>query len=577
VSAPPARGVPHEVELKYRVTDLPALRTWLEHDWPDALPGIALGPPRTKAVEDRYFDTTREALRHHGFGARLRRTGGQHMVTVKSLSPDELEETGEPSAPQAVAASHGDAVHRRIELEGPANGRLDPRTWPSSPARELIEELRGAARLRGLFTVRQVREVRDVSSDEGTAQLSLDEVRVVAGRSVVGTFAELEVESTGDSPEVLARVARALAATGVLVPAGRSKEAQARALVDRELAAERRRRVPRVPRTPGVIADDTLAEAGRKVLRMHLARMLAAEEGTRAGQDIEELHRMRVATRRMRSVWRVFDGAYRPKIQRRYVRELRTVATALGAVRDLDVQLEALEVWAATPDVSEGAQGAAIPAGGADTAAIGEPGVAVALRPFRDELAARREEARRELIDLLDSRRYQDFVSDYLEFTETPGAAERIIAPGRPVLVRHMAGGRIWAAYEHLRAHETLLAWADIPALHAVRIDAKRLRYTLESFREVLPSAAGDLITRVTALQDHLGNLNDADIAARLAREHLMTSGPRLSAASRAAVARYLASREGLVSTLRRSLGVQWRPLVAPATRRMLGGIIAAP
>ena len=62
--------------------------------------------------------------------------------------------------------------------------------------------------------------------------------------------------------------------------------------------------------------------------------------------------------------------------------------------------------------------------------------------------------------------------------------------PGSPVLVRHIAGGRIWVAYEHLRAHEAVLGWADVPALHAIRIDAKRLRYTLESFRED-PAARG--------------------------------------------------------------------------------------
>lgn len=566
MTGPSGSAVPHEVELKYRVTDLPALRAWLEDGWSQALPWATLGPPHSRAVEDRYFDTAREALRHHGFGARLRRVGGRHLVTVKSLSPDELDMyEGPGDEAETTRDGNGDAVHRRIELEGPASARLDPGTWPSSPARELIDELRGAARLRGLFTIRQVREVRDVTTADASAQLSLDEVRVIAGRSVVGTFAELEVESTGGSLELLSGVARALAATGVVVPAAGSKEAQARALVDRERAEERRRRLPRVPRTPGVVGDDTLAEAGRKVLRMHLARMLAAEEGTRLGEDIEELHRMRVATRRMRSVWRVFDGAYRPKVQRRYVRELRTVASALGAVRDLDVQLAALDAWQVTPEAQRAAQEA-----GATTAAL-------ALRSFRDELASDRDDARRELIDLLDSRRYQDFVSDYLELTETPGAAERSTPPGVPILVRHTAGGRIWAAYEALRAHETILGWADIPALHLVRIDAKRLRYTLESFREVLPPAVSDLIARTTALQDHLGVLNDADIAARMAREHLMTSGPRLSAGAQAVVSRYLASREAIVAAQRRGLSAQWRPMTAPATRRTLAGIIAAP
>src|SRR5690606_42140226 len=112
------------------------------------------------------------------------------------------------------------------------------------------------------------------------------------------------------------------------------------------------------------------------------------------------------------------------------------------------------------------------------------------------------------------------------------------------------------------------MGWAVIPALHLVRIDAKRLRYTLESFREVLPPATEDLIARITALQDHLGVLNDADIAARMARDHLMASGPRLSPAAQLVIGRYLASREALVAAQRRSLSAQWPPITAPATRR---------
>ena len=143
--------------------------------------------------------------------------------------------------------------------------------------------------------------------------------------------------------------------------------------------------------------SDTLAEAGRKVLRMHLARMLANEAGTRSGEDIEDLHRMRVATRRMRAAWRVFEGAYRPRVARRYVRELRGVASALGEVRDLDVLMEGLDAYVAS-----------LPETGGE-----------ALAPLRTAWRDDRERARRRLISLLDSRSYHDFVEDYLELTET--------------------------------------------------------------------------------------------------------------------------------------------------------------
>ena len=68
-----------------------------------------------------------------------------------------------------------------------------------------------------------------------------------------------------------------------------------------------------VGKTPGVAADDHLAEAGRKVMRFHLARMLAREAGTRDGRDPEELHAMRVATRRQRAAWRVFGASFRDR------------------------------------------------------------------------------------------------------------------------------------------------------------------------------------------------------------------------------------------------------------------------
>src|ERR1019366_5309367 len=98
-------------------------------------------------------------------------------------------------------------------------------------------------------------------------------------------------------------------------------------------------------KNPGVSAEDLHAEAGRKVLRFHLARMLAREPGTRDGQDPEELHGMRVATRRMRAAWRVFGDAYRPEKTKAYRRRLRELAGLLGAVRDLDVLIEATEAY----------------------------------------------------------------------------------------------------------------------------------------------------------------------------------------------------------------------------------------
>jgi triphosphatase len=547
-AAPPPTpsGPPREIELKYTVRDDAAFRAWLEGGWSAQLGDVTIGDPVTAEMEDVYFDTPHRALERHGFGARLRRRGSTVTLTVKSA--------GRTSTPVPGGKTPSRALRRRIELEAPASTRLDPDAWPESPARELVDELRGAARLRALFTIRQRRHERRVSAPDGTALFTHDEVEVHSGRTVVGSFTALEVESADGREALLERLAAVLEASGVLTPEPRSKEEIARGMVEERGLHPTVHPLPKVPRTPGIGADDSLANAGRKVLRLHLARMLASEAGTRSGVDIEDLHKMRVATRRMRAVWRVFDGAYKPGVQRRYVRELRDVATALGMVRDLDVMLEGLAAYrAGLPD-----EGAA------------------AMEPLREEWQRQREAYRVELIKLLDSRDYLDFVEDYLDFTDTVGAGELPVPPGAPALVRDTAVGRIWTAYERVRAHAVTLAWADVMALHALRIDCKRLRYTLESFREVLPPRADLLIAEVVRLQDHLGLLNDADVAAHRARAWLTANASRAPQESLVAVGHYLDAREAEVARLRRRFPVLWRRLEGFTFRRNLALTVAA-
>ncbi len=306
-------------------------------------------------------------------------------------------------------------------------------------------------------------------------------------------------------------------------------------------------------KSPGVLAGDPLAEAGRKVLRFNFARLLAREAGTREGKDPEELHAMRVATRRMRAAWRVFGDAYRRGRRRRYVAELKAVADALGAVRDRDVLIDALREYIASLTSAE----------------------AEAMAPLLGAWQEAREAARAELLARLDGDVYRRFLEDYEEFVTTAGAGAAAVPATQPHRVRDTAPSRVWSAYEQLRAYDTALGWADIPTLHALRIAGKRLRYTLEFFREVLGPDTPALIARVTALQDHLGALHDADVAAHLVREFLAGSAAGLSPESIQAAGRYLASREREVTRLRRVLPAAWRPIVSEPFRRALGRAVS--
>ena len=395
--------------------------------------------------------------------------------------------------------------------------------------------------------------------------MSVDDVEVLVGQAVAERFAELELElREGDEVELepladmLAEIEelvavesskferalevvrrepreprrrrrgaeRGRATTEADVRHGRSgaqrrkrrKAAQAAAARGRSWrpdragcraeAAARSRRVPTVteavveaprilvPKSPGVLADDHIAEAGRKVLRFHLARMVAREAGTREGKDAEELHAMRVATRRQRAAWRVFGDAFDAKRTARHRKRLRLVAADLGAVRDLDVLIESIEAYQRHQPESE----------------------AAALEPLVRSWRVRREtsrerprpRARRRSLPALAGRLSR------LRPDRGPGRPRR--GPDRAApRPRHDAVARV----ERVRGAPRLRAvmrWADVATLHELRIAAKWLRYTLEFVREALGRDAGPVIEKVVALQDHLGWLHDADVAAGLAR-----------------------------------------------------------
>lgn len=539
---------PVEVELKYRLRDIAAGERLLAAE--RLGPFGPVGPPRTSQLEDRYLDTADGAFARAGFATRLRISGGATLVTVKSLA-------------------RGDAsgLHRREELEGPADQTAGPSDWPASAARSLVMELCGDAPLVETVTIRQLRRKRDLRGPDGAIELSLDNVEVVARGRVIDRFAELEAELVEGEPVALGAIAVVLAADPQLAPASGSKLEAALDAVratrpkgrNGTLAADPAATTPGPPpltagRSPGILAEDSIAEAGRKVLRFQFARMLAKEPGTRAGVDPEELHQMRVATRRMRAAWRVFGAGFRDDRTRRHRRGLRRIAARLGAVRDLDVLIAGLEA-------DRGAQ--------AEHDAAG-------LEPLLAAWQARRDDARTLLIRELESGSYRRFVDEFRVFVLTEGAGSRAVAPTEPHRIRDTAPSRIWAAFEHVRAFEPVLRWADVETLHEIRIAGKWLRYTLEFLRETLGPETADLIARVVALQDHLGLLNDAHVSASLARAFLVEHAGRLSEAETASVGRYLVDREREVARLRRSVGPAWRGVVGPTFRRRLGRAIAA-
>lgn len=247
-----------------------------------------------------------------------------------------------------------------------------------------------------------------------------------------------------------------------------------------------------------VVSEDLMAEAGRKVLLTQFIAMLQHEAGSRIGEDIEEVHVMRVAIRRMRSAFRLLGSYYKRSAIQEYSDDLRHLAWALGQVRDLDVLMGDIREYQATLEAEQQA----------------------ALQEAIDVLEQQRADAREDLIEVLDSRRYRKFVKAFSGFLTTPEAGARPLADGIvPTQVRHVLPGMIYNHLAAVRAYDTVLPDVPTPTFHSLRIEFKRLRYTVSLFEELLGSQIGDFIDEIKALQDCLGHMNDAATA----RAHLNT------------------------------------------------------
>jgi CHAD domain-containing protein len=254
-------------------------------------------------------------------------------------------------------------------------------------------------------------------------------------------------------------------------------------------------------KSAGILADDLMAEAGRKVWLFLFAEMLSHEDGTRLGENIEDLHDMRVATRRMRSAFDIFEQFFKAKALKPHLKGLRLTGRALGRVRDLDVLLEKVEHYQLS-------LGSVVPG---------------SLELLLDAWRQQREAARQQMLVHLGSQAYRDFKLAFNRFVQTPGMG---MLPANPEAlsafqVRDVVPMMIYERLAAVRAYDAILDNASFIQLHALRIEFKKLRYTVEYFREVLGEEARTVINDLKQMQDHLGDLHDADVACQLLGDFL--------------------------------------------------------
>lgn len=231
-------------------------------------------------------------------------------------------------------------------------------------------------------------------------------------------------------------------------------------------------------------STDPAAKAAADAIAVQL-RAMTAEHAKAAAGDVEAVHRLRVATRRLRAALRMLREVAPGDEAESAAVELTWLCGAIGAVRDLDVLAQLLE----------------------DRAARLESDFIRALEPLCDTIRRQRATEHERLAAALGSERYRGLVhrlgaiaSESAVGGATLGAvAARLVRPQVRAMLRAGAG------LDEASPPETL---------HRLRVRAKKLRYALEPLRAVGGKALRKMLRRLERLQERVGMYHDAVTAA---------------------------------------------------------------
>ncbi len=365
---------------------------------------------------------------------------------------------------------HGAA---RLELAF-TGGRTSP---PDSLTRLLFAHLLGLP-LKPIACLRTRRTGMQVRGGDGpVADVVVDSVVALNGRRVSQHLYELEVELLDGSDKDLERIEGLLRDAGAQASDQRPKVFQVLGL-DLPVPV-----VPVPPTAPPI-------EHVMALLQTQVTLLLAHDPGTRLGTDEEELHQMRVATRRLRAYLR----AARPMLAPDWVTNVRTelawLGSMLGPIRDLDVLLGHLDKESATLHLPE------------------RRAVERLLQALKRERAA----ARIVLLQALESDRYLALLERLEAGAQSAGVVDATVS------LADIAR----AEFKTLRrAMQESGPDASGNLLHHVRIQGKRARYAAELSERSVGKPVSRFLRQAQALQDLLGEHHDALVTEQRLRKLL--------------------------------------------------------
>ncbi len=238
--------------------------------------------------------------------------------------------------------------------------------------------------------------------------------------------------------------------------------------------------------------DHSLKILAARYIRRQVRQLTEQIEGIRAAEDIEFVHRARVASRRLRTALAVFADLFGLQRVKAWRKAVRRTARDLGDARDKDVQIEYVRAM-----LVENRNPAAV------------AGIARTMVRWERQRASLQPAVLRSLRRLLSSRVLHEILAACKAIRPKDDGEVDAVGPG----VFAHAQQNILARFDELWSLRGCLADPqDYQRHHAMRIAAKRLRYTIEIYRGPYGQRLEGVLDVMKQIQSYLGDLHDCDV-----------------------------------------------------------------
>lgn len=230
---------------------------------------------------------------------------------------------------------------------------------------------------------------------------------------------------------------------------------------------------------------------GAGVLLKNLKAFQEEIEGVRQAEDIEYIHRMRVASRRLRSALPLFQNCFKKQYRQTWQKDIQAITRALGSARDTDVQIDLISQFFSGLEEE-----------------VYKPGIRrllLRLRQKRLRLQIRVNKA----LDRLAKDHLVETMQKQLQPLAEKNEQVYLYSPS----LYQLSFDAVTVELDHFMSYESFIAKPECVAeLHAMRIAAKQMRYTLEIFAPLYPGGLKQQLQIMRQIQDLLGTIHDCDI-----------------------------------------------------------------